>query len=62
MQYRLSIFIPFLAAIFSVEVLLDVLSSYDPMVAFVERIAVAVMLAAGLTFFWLQFRPPKPPT
>jgi len=62
MRYRLSIFAAFWAVIFSVEVLLEVLPNYDPGIAFVERAAVAAILSAGLTFFWVQFRPPKPPS
>ena len=60
MRYRLSIFA--VVVIVSVEILFDILSNYDPAIAFWERAAVAVILSAGLTFFWFEFRPPRKPS
>jgi hypothetical protein len=57
MRYRLTIFA--VAVILSVEMLFDIASNYDPAIVFWERAAVAVILLAGLTFFWFEFSPPK---
>jgi len=47
----------FAAIIFALEYVFNILGASDPVQEFVQRAFIAAVLAVGLTFFWLQFRP-----
>jgi hypothetical protein len=57
MRYRLSVLGAFWVVILGLEYVFDVPAQYD---SFLMRFSIAVILAAGLTFFWFQFRPRRP--
>lgn len=56
-RQRVRVFAAFWAVIFGLEWLLNVPAEYDPTA---ERFWIAVLLAAGLTFFWFQIRSRRP--
>ena len=57
MRHKLSVFGAFGAIILGLEYVFNVPSEYNP---FGERFLIAVLLAAGATFFWFQLRPRRP--
>jgi hypothetical protein len=57
MRHKLPVFGAFWAIILGLEYIFDVPNEYD---AFGERFLIAMLLAAGATFFWFQLRPRRP--
>jgi len=58
MRHRLAVFAASWAIIFGLEYLFNTPAEYDPLPI---RFGVAILLAAGVTFFWFQFRS-RPPS
>ena len=56
------VFVAFWALVFGLETIFNMIPESDSAEAFVERAVVALIIAGGLTFFWFQFRPARPPS